>query len=96
MNVQRGILPALIIGGIAAVSAVVVTARRSITGSPRRPSPRRPPVMVRVTVNGRKYHTETCPLLHGAYRTIPMIEALRSHEPCRACHHDAGEALRES
>jgi|GEM_PF-7063133 len=97
MNVQRGIIPALIIGGIAAVSAAVVAATRSGTGSSRRRSAGGRPATARVTENGRKYHAENCPLLHGAYRTIPMIEAMLGYEPCKACHrHEAGEALRES
>jgi hypothetical protein len=91
MNIQRGIFPALIIGGLAAVSALFVNARRPAPPKQRRRTRKRQPVMVRVTENGKKYHRDNCPLLHGATRTIPVIEALLNYEPCKACHPPGSE-----
>jgi hypothetical protein len=94
MNMRRGILSSIIMGGIAAASALFVNARRSAprqeAAQPaRRPRAKRRPreaVMVRVTENGRKYHRDGCPLLHGASRTVPIAEAMSAYEPCKACH----------
>jgi hypothetical protein len=86
MNIQRGILPALILGGLAAASALFVNIRRSAARPAKRRTRKRSPILVRVTENGRKYHRDNCPLLHGATRSIPVIEALLNYEPCKACH----------
>jgi hypothetical protein len=121
MNLQRGILPAVLLGGIAAAALYANRwgrsserngASRSDTKAnggtgmnglshnghdtmdgathSRRLRHRRNASnragLVRVTANGRKYHREGCPLLHGSSRSISMAEALQSYEPCKACH----------
>lgn len=85
MNLQRGIIPAILLGGIAAASAMYVNGRRGSNGSSR-PSVDGDGSTVYVTANGRKYHTASCPLLHGTTRAISIDEAMESYEPCRACH----------
>ena len=42
--------------------------------------------LVLVTENGKKYHLDSCPLLHGETRLIPVSYALEHYEPCKACH----------
>jgi len=100
MNVQRGILPAIIIGGLAAASALFVNTRRRSAQPARREErraarPRRrlqQAITVRVTENGRKYHRDNCPLLHGANHSVPIAKAIESYEPCKACHPPGWEA----
>ncbi len=85
MNLQRVLIPAALLGAAAAASVVLyVSTRTEANGAVR--SRRRSTTMVRVTENGRKYHRDDCPLLHGASLLIPISEALGSYEPCKACH----------
>jgi hypothetical protein len=46
-----------------------------------------PPVhgMVYVTTNGKKYHTANCRHLNASAKAIPLEEAKRTREPCKAC-----------
>ena len=85
MNLQRVLIPAALLGAAAAASVVLFVSTRNGDGSVR-PRRRRSATMVRVTENGRKYHRDDCPLLHGASTLIPIAEALGSYEPCKACH----------
>ncbi|MDB5033455.1 MAG: hypothetical protein JWQ98_696 [Chlorobi bacterium] len=91
MNGQRGVIPALIIGGLAAVSALFFRATRPAPPKRRKRINRRQAVSVRVTENGKKYHRDNCPLLHGVSRNISVMEALQHYEPCKACHPPGGD-----
>lgn len=88
MNLQRVLIPAALLGAAAAASVVLFVSTRdgSLANGVTRLKRRRRPTMVRVTENGRKYHRDDCPLLHGASALIPIAEALGSYEPCKACH----------
>jgi hypothetical protein len=104
MKVQRTI--ALVLGGIAAGGAAYfglsrLAASDNAKGSrSRKRSSRRSGdadvLLVRVTENGKKYHRDDCPLLHGETRVIPVSYALESYEPCKACHPPGGVELEES
>jgi micrococcal nuclease len=43
------------------------------------------PGMVFVTTNGKKYHTATCRHLNASATAIPLEEAKKTREPCKAC-----------
>lgn len=87
MTVQRTL--AYVLGAAAAGGALYLGISR--TGRPPEPRMRRRTsdpgsTLVRVTENGRKYHRDSCPLLHGETRVITVSDALESYEPCKACH----------
>lgn len=87
MNVQRTL--AFVLGGVAAGGAIVYGVARLAgqnDNATTRGKRRGDVLLVRVTENGKKYHRDTCPLLHGETRVIEVTEALRSYEPCKACH----------
>lgn len=91
MKLQRTI--ALVLGGLAAGGAafygITRLAKDGQAGNGRRrrrSSAGADVLLVRVTENGKKYHRDTCPLLHGETRVIPVSYALESYEPCKACH----------
>jgi len=46
-----------------------------------------PPVhgMVYVTTNGKKYHTANCRHLNASAKAMPLVDAKKTHEPCKAC-----------
>jgi hypothetical protein len=97
MNVQRAI--AYVLGGVAAGGAVYYGISKYRAPEPRRrgrsDSRNRETLLVRVTENGRKYHRDSCPLLHGETRVIPVSEALENYEPCKACHPPGGLDLQD-
>lgn len=43
------------------------------------------PGMVYVTSNGKKYHTATCRHLNASAKAIPLDDAKKTREPCKAC-----------
>ncbi|MDZ4753338.1 MAG: thermonuclease family protein [Phycisphaerae bacterium] len=43
------------------------------------------PGMVYVTTKGKKYHTATCRHLNASATAIPLDEAKKTREPCKAC-----------
>ena len=105
MKVQRTI--ALVLGGIAAggaayfgITRLAASSDEGATQRSKKRASRRSDgsdvLLVRVTENGKKYHTDDCPLLHGETRVIPVSYALESYEPCKACHPPGGVDLDES
>ncbi|MBC8145122.1 MAG: hypothetical protein H7X80_06010 [bacterium] len=87
MNVQRTI--AFVLGGVAAGGAIAYGVSRFArpgNGRSESSAKSRGGILVRVTENGKKYHRDTCPLLHGETRVINVAEALQNYEPCKACH----------
>ena len=93
LNRQGALVPALVVGGILLGGAIYMAVLRTMQSrTPRRRRIHaRVPVMVRVTENGKRYHRDNCPLLRGAYREIPIVEAIENYEPCKACHPPGGE-----
>jgi hypothetical protein len=90
MSLRRTL--AYILGGAAAGGAAYLgisklrESKQEQTSSGRGGAKRPEEMLVRVTENGRKYHRDTCQLLHGETRVITVGEALANYEPCKACH----------